>query len=64
MKRVMVSAAIIASMFTAAAPVAAQPGAWNAPAFWRGAPGSAWDRIAFLQRRIDNGIPRRLAQPQ
>ena len=57
MKRVMVSAAIVASLFTGGAPLAAQPlGAWSAPAFWRGAPSNVWDRIGFLERRIDNGI--------
>lgn len=54
MKRVMVSAAIIASMFTAAAPVAAQ--GWDSSAFWRGAPARPWERIGFLQQRIDRGI--------
>ncbi|HEX4737457.1 MAG TPA: hypothetical protein VH331_07840 [Allosphingosinicella sp.] len=54
MKRVMVSAAIIASMFTAAAPVAAQ--GWESGAFWRGAPSGAWERIGFLQQRIDRGV--------
>jgi hypothetical protein len=42
-------------LFTAAAPVAAQPG-WNGNAFWRGAPTGPWERIAFLQQRIDRGI--------
>ena len=55
MKRVMVSAAIVASLFTGGAPLAAQPG-WNAPAFWRGAPAGVMQRADFLQRRIDNGI--------
>lgn len=30
-------------------------GGWNRDAFWRGAPASARDRIAFLQRRIQRG---------
>ncbi|HMC91052.1 MAG TPA: hypothetical protein VKI45_01205 [Allosphingosinicella sp.] len=58
MKRVFVSAAIagglIASM-GATAPATAQPG-WNSNAFWRGAPGGQWERIGFLQQRIDRGI--------
>jgi hypothetical protein len=28
---------------------------WDRDAFWRGAPASAWDRIQFLQQRIDRG---------
>jgi len=68
MKRVMVSAAIMASMF-ASVPLAAQPTygnrsysdqrdgrGWNGNEFWRGAPASPWERIQFLQRRIDRGI--------
>jgi hypothetical protein len=57
MKRVMVSAAIIASMFTAAAPLGAQPyGGWDANNFWRGAPAGPWERIGFLEQRINRGI--------
>jgi hypothetical protein len=58
MKRLIVSAAIAGAMMTAGAvtaPASAQPG-WNSGAFWRGAPGSTWDRIQFLQQRIDRGI--------
>lgn len=35
-------------------PVLAQP-AWDSGAFWRGAPDSPRERIAFLQSRIDRG---------
>ncbi|HEY1604729.1 MAG TPA: hypothetical protein VGF77_03955 [Allosphingosinicella sp.] len=55
MKRVMVSAAIVASMLAAAAPLAAQAD-WDSNAFWRGAPAKAWGRMGFLQQRIDRGI--------
>jgi hypothetical protein len=65
MKRVMVSAAIMASMF-AIAPVAAQQPygqthqgqnhGWNGGDFWRGAPTGIWERIQFLQQRIDRGV--------
>jgi len=58
MKRVFVSAAIAGAMFAAGAatvPATAQPG-WNSNAFWRGAPGGQWERISFLQQRIDRGI--------
>jgi hypothetical protein len=56
MKRVLVSTAILASMFAAPAPAPAQPMAWNPNAFWRGAPGGTWERIQFLQQRIDRGV--------
>lgn len=31
-------------------------GGWNRDAFWRGAPDDPYQRIAFLQRRIDRGV--------
>jgi hypothetical protein len=55
MKRVMARIAIIASMVTAAVPLAGQP-AWDSNTFWRGAPAGPWQRIGFLQQRIDRGI--------
>ncbi len=60
MKRVFVSAAILASVI-AAAPVVAQPGpynrgGWDRNEFWRGAPDTPYERIQFLQRRIDQGV--------
>jgi len=39
-----------------AAPVAAQPPAWDRDAFWRDAPTDPYQRIDFLQRRIQHGI--------
>ena len=39
-----------------AAPVAAQPPAWDRDAFWRGAPADPYQRIDFLQRRIQHGV--------
>ena len=53
MKRLFVSAALAGAML-ATAPVAAQP--WNPNAFWRGAPAPTWERIQFLQQRIERGI--------
>jgi hypothetical protein len=29
---------------------------WNRDSFWRGAPAGVWERIRFLQDRIDRGI--------
>jgi hypothetical protein len=56
-------AAMVASV-----PLAAQPsfgagqrydnqrgGGWNGNEFWRGAPNNSWERIHFLQQRIDRG---------
>jgi hypothetical protein len=57
MKRVLFCAAIAGAMAAAPvafAPVSAQPG-WNPNAFWRGAPGGTWERIQFLQERINRG---------
>jgi hypothetical protein len=65
MKRLLASAAIMASML-AVAPAAAQPyqgyqnsqgyqNGWNSGDFWRGAPSDTWQRIDYLQQRIDRG---------
>lgn len=46
-------------LFTAAAvvamPVAVSAQPWDAATFWHDAPASAWERIDFLQHRIDHG---------
>jgi hypothetical protein len=68
MKTFMVSAAIMAAM-GASVPLAAQPSydsgqryedqrdrGWNSSEFWRGAPNNTWERISFLQQRIDRGV--------
>jgi len=58
MKSVFVGAAMAGAMMLAPvglAPASAQPG-WNGNAFWRGAPGGTWERIQFLQDRINRGI--------
>lgn len=56
MKRVLACAAIAAS-FAFAAPAAAQSySGWNSNEFWRGAPTDPWQRIDYLQQRIDRGI--------
>ncbi|HJQ16719.1 MAG TPA: glycine zipper 2TM domain-containing protein [Allosphingosinicella sp.] len=60
MKRAMMSAAAVAVLL-ASVPLAAQPynsgynRGWNSNDFWRGAPSGIWERIDFLQRRIDRG---------
>src|ERR1700754_4958044 len=58
MKRILVTVA--ASMFVASAAMAQPapprpPGAWDAGAFWRGAPENPRERIRFLQDRINRG---------
>ena len=56
MKRILACAAIAAS-FAVAAPAAAQNyGGWNSNEFWRGAPTDTWQRIDYLQQRIDRGV--------
>ena len=32
------------------------PGAYNSGAFWRGAPDNPWQRIQFLQDRVNRGV--------
>jgi Ni/Co efflux regulator RcnB len=53
MRRILLVLAAAVSVATPFA-VSAQP-AWDAAAFWHDAPANAWDRIEFLQRRIDAG---------
>lgn len=51
--------AIVATML-AASPAAAQwaphPGPWNPSAFWQGAPSNPYERIQFLQDRVNRGV--------
>ena len=59
MRRVTLRAVLAASTLAFAAPLAAQPNAaWDKEAFWAGAPAGVWERIGFLQQRIDRGIAR------
>jgi hypothetical protein len=39
-------------------PAAAQwvPGPWNPTTFWRGAPANPYERIQFLQDRVNRGV--------
>jgi len=60
MKRLLASAAIMASML-AAAPAATQTyqnyrSGWNSGEFWRGAPSDPMQRIQYLQDRINRGV--------
>jgi len=48
--------AIALAASAAAAPLAAQPTHWNSTAFWEGAPPGVWERIDFMQHRIDAGV--------
>ena len=47
---------VLAAAMSVAMPLAAsaQP-SWDAAVFWRDAPATAWERIEFLQHRIDTG---------
>lgn len=49
-------AAVAALSMVGALPSVAQPAAWNRDAFWRGAPADPYQRIDFLQRRIQHGV--------
>ena len=49
-------AAIAALTMVGTLPAAAQPGNWDRNAFWRDAPTDPYQRIDFLQRRIQRGI--------
>lgn len=55
MKKLALCSTMLASVLAFASPSLAQGGRWDRDAFWRGAPSSAWDRIDFLQQRIDRG---------
>src|SRR4051812_45345819 len=48
-------AAIAALTMVGTLPAAAQPGNWDRNAFWRDAPTDPYQRISFLQRRIERG---------
>jgi hypothetical protein len=51
---------ILAAAATAivASPAAAQwvPGPWNPTTFWQGAPANPYERIQFLQDRVNRGV--------
>jgi len=47
----------VAAAFCLAAPLAAQPpGDGHASSFWEGAPAGVWERIGFMQERINRGV--------
>jgi hypothetical protein len=47
----------LATAVAAAAPLAAQPHAgWDATTFWEGAPPGMWERIGWMQHRIEAGV--------
>lgn len=46
---------LFATAAVLAAPIAASAQAWDSATFWHDAPVSAWERIDFLQHRIDRG---------
>ncbi|HEX5183671.1 MAG TPA: hypothetical protein VFW19_11045 [Allosphingosinicella sp.] len=47
---------VLATAFVAA-PLAAQS-RWDSTTFWAGAPAGVWERIGFMQHRIDAGVAR------
>ena len=60
MRRMMASLALATTLMTAV-PAVSQPGTWNnrgwnSNEFWRGAPSGVWERIQYLQQRIDRGV--------
>ena len=54
MKSIVIALAAAGLMTAGAA--SAQPNPWNAGSFWRGAPDSPYQRIQFLQDRVNSGI--------
>src|SRR6266576_2743615 len=56
--RKLLTALALAGILLTAAPASAQPynGNWNRNDFWRGAPSDVYQRIDYLQRRIDRGV--------
>jgi hypothetical protein len=72
MTRFLASAALAASILAVApaaaqdyrpAPAYAAPG-YSSSDFWRGAPSDTWQRIDYLERRIDNGVRDGSLSPQ
>jgi hypothetical protein len=56
MKFSTITTLVLGSAIGLAAPIHAQPRAgWDANSFWEGAPAGVWERIDFLQHRIDAG---------
>lgn len=55
MKYAFTAAAMAASMALGAPAVAQNYSGWNSTTFWNGAPSEAWQRLDYLQQRIDNG---------
>jgi hypothetical protein len=55
MKYALTAALMAASMALGAPAFAQNYERWNNNTFWSGAPAEAWQRIDYLQRRIDNG---------
>jgi hypothetical protein len=55
--RAILAASVFALAAPIAAPIAAQPPAgWDKEAFWAGAPVDIWERVGFMQQRIDRNI--------
>jgi hypothetical protein len=48
-------AALAALTMVGTLPAVAQPPRWDSNSFWRGAPADPYQRISFLQQRIDRG---------
>ena len=57
MKKLIAGLAVAGTLLTAV-PAVAQPyyGNWNSRDFWQGAPSDTWQRINYLQQRIDRGV--------
>src|SRR5687768_6295951 len=57
MNKMIASLALAGTLLTGA-PIAAQPysGNYNSRDFWQGAPSGVWERIQYLQQRIDRGV--------
>jgi hypothetical protein len=49
LKAIALAAAFVAT------PLVAQPH-WDSTAFWEGAPAGVWERVDFMQHRIDAGV--------
>jgi hypothetical protein len=56
MASMFVTTPLIAQPYGGSAPARDWNRGWSSDAFWRGAPSDPWERIQFLQTRIDRGI--------
>jgi len=56
MRNSIILAAAASAMFASPAAAQCAPGPWNPTTFWQGAPANPYNRIQFLQDRVNRGV--------